>query len=159
MLRVASFPKRRVHPEFCTILLLNMEGKVFWGILTKRLAQFLLSNKYIDTSVQKSRVPGIPGCIKHNSVISKIIEDAEWNQGDLAVLWLDLTNAYGTIPQKLVESMLKVGHVLGKFQQLFHDYFSHFEMCFTSDNFTTNWQNCDFVHSSDEPPCQVSRET
>ncbi len=61
--------------DFCTISLLNVEGKVFFGILAKRLTQFLINNKYIDTSVQKGGVPGVPGCIEHNSVISKIIED------------------------------------------------------------------------------------
>jgi len=30
-------------------------GKVFFGILVKRLTQFLSNNKYIDTSVQKER--------------------------------------------------------------------------------------------------------
>lgn len=125
--------------EFCTVLLLNVEGKVFFGILAKRLTQFLLSNKYNDTSVQKGGVPGILRCIKHNSVISKIIEEAEWNQGDLAVLLLDLTNAYGTLPHKLVESTLKAYHVPEKFQQLLQDYFIHFKLRFSSGDFTTKW--------------------
>ena len=64
--------------------------------------------------MQKGGVPGIPSCIKYNNITSKIIEDAKRNQGDLVVL----TNAYGTVPHKLVESMLKAYHVPEKFQQL-----------------------------------------
>ncbi len=126
--------------DFRTISLLNVEGKVFFGILAKRLTQFLINNKYIDTSVQKGGVPGVPGCIEHNSVISKIIEDAKRNQGDLAVLWLDLTNAYGTVQHKLVDHTLKVYHVPQKVQLLLWNYFGHFKMRFNSGDFTTNWQ-------------------
>ncbi len=58
-------------------------------ILSRRLTQFLPSNSYTDISVQKGGVPGMPGCIEHNSVISKNIEDAKRNQGNLAILRLD----------------------------------------------------------------------
>ncbi|KAI2644044.1 Peptide chain release factor 1 [Labeo rohita] len=42
-------------------------------------------------------VLGVAGCLKHTSIITKSIEDAKKNSGDLAVLWLDLTKAYGRI--------------------------------------------------------------
>lgn len=126
--------------QFCTISLLNVEGKIFFGILASRLTSFLLSNKYIDTPVQKGGVPGVPGCIEHTSVISKIIEDAKRNQGDLAVLWLDISNAYGTIPHKLVDLTLQAYHVPGKVQHLLQEYFNRFRMRFTCGHFTTSWQ-------------------
>ncbi len=93
--------------EFCTISMLNVEGKVFLGILARRMTLFLLSNKYINTSIQKGGVPSVPGCIKHSGVIAKIVQGAKRNQGDVAVPWLDLTNAYATVPYKLVEYTLK----------------------------------------------------
>ncbi|KAK0147793.1 Chloride channel protein 2 [Merluccius polli] len=97
--------------QFRTISLLNVEGKIFFGILARRLTTFMLDNDYMDTSVQKGGVPWVPGCLEHTSVISKMIEDAKRNHGDLTVLWLNLTNAYGTIPHKLVETTLKTYHV------------------------------------------------
>lgn len=126
--------------DFRTISLLNVEGKAFFGILAKRLTQFLINNKYIDTSVQKGGVPGVPGCIEHNTVISEVIKDARRNQGDLAVLWLDLTNAYGTVPHKLVDYTLKAYRIPQKVQLLLQSYFGQFKMCFASGDFTTNWQ-------------------
>ncbi|KAK0138094.1 hypothetical protein N1851_025636 [Merluccius polli] len=82
--------------QFRTILLLNVEGKIFFGILARRLTTFMLDNDYMDTSVQKGEVLGVPGYVEHTSIISKIIEDVKRNHGDLTVLWLDLTNAYRT---------------------------------------------------------------
>lgn len=91
--------------QFRTISLLNVEEKIFLAILARRVTSFLLKNKYIDTSVQKGGVPGVPGCIEHATMITEIIKEAKKNCGDLVVIWLDLPNAYGTIPHKLIEKM------------------------------------------------------
>lgn len=126
--------------QFRTISFLNVEGKIFFGILVSRLTTFLLSNKYIDTSVQNGGVPGVPGCIERTSVISTIIEDAKRNHGDLAVLWLDISNAYGTVPHKLVDLTLHAYHIPGKVQHLLQECFNRFRMQFTCGDFTTSWQ-------------------
>ena len=54
--------------QFRTISLLNVEGKIFFSVLSKRLTNYLLKNNYVDTSVQKGGVPGFSGCIEHTSV-------------------------------------------------------------------------------------------
>lgn len=126
--------------QFRTISLLNVEAKIFLGILAKRLTTFMLDNGYMDTSVQKVGIPGVSGCLEHTSIISEIIEDAKRNKGDLTVLWLDLINAYGTIPHKLVELTLKTYHIPERFQKLLQYYFDRFNMRFTCGDFTTDWQ-------------------
>ncbi|KAK3520024.1 hypothetical protein QTP70_010862 [Hemibagrus guttatus] len=115
---------KQVH----TISLLNAVGKIFHGILAKRLTYFKVDNGYIDTFVQKGGVPGVAGCLEHTSIITKIIEDAKKNHGDLEVLWLDLTNAYGTMPHKLVDLMLKTYHVPENFQNLVQCYYDGLSM-------------------------------
>ena len=72
--------------QFRTISLLNVEGKLFLSILAKRMTRYLLSNGYIDTSVQKGGIPGVSGCIEHTSVITQIIKEARENIGELAVI-------------------------------------------------------------------------
>lgn len=67
----------------------------------------MVDNGYMDTSVQKWGISGVAGYLEHTSIITKIIKDVKKNRGDLAVLWLDLTNAYGTIPQMLVDLTFK----------------------------------------------------
>ena len=45
--------------QFRCISLLNVEGKIFFSLLSRLLVDFLLKNTYIDTSVQKGGVPGM----------------------------------------------------------------------------------------------------
>ena len=97
--------------QFRTISLLNVEGKIFFSVLSRRLSSYLLNNKYIDTAVQRGGVPGFSGCIEHTSAISQLIREAKVNQNDLTVVWLDLANAYGTVPHQLIEITLEHYHV------------------------------------------------
>ena len=75
--------------QFRTISLLNVEGKIFFAILSKRLTSFLTGNSYIDTSVQKEGVPGFSGCVEHTSAITQLIHEAKKGRKDLTVVWLD----------------------------------------------------------------------
>ena len=119
----------------------------------------MMDNGYMDTSVQKGGVPGVAGCLEHTSIITKIIEHAKKNRGNLAVLWLDLTNAFGTIPHKLVDLMLKTYHVPEHFHKLLQHYYDNFNMRFTYGDFMAearsghcHWLHnlSDFVFSSNE---------
>ncbi|XP_038131552.1 uncharacterized protein LOC119776958 [Cyprinodon tularosa] len=125
--------------QFRTISLLSVEGKIFFKILANRLSEYLLRNSYIDTSVQKGGVQGMPGCLEHTGVITQLIREARENRGDLAVLWLDLANAYGSIPHKLVSKALTTYHVPEKITELIRDYYSGFSLRFTTGTTTSAW--------------------
>ncbi|TWW59294.1 hypothetical protein D4764_06G0008240, partial [Takifugu flavidus] len=125
--------------QFRTISLLSVEGKVFFSIVSRRLTEFLLKNNYIDTSVQKGGIPGVPGCLEHNGVVTQLIREAHESKGELAVLWLDLTNAYGSIPHKLVELALHLHHVPSKIKDLILDYYNNFRLRVTSGSVTSDW--------------------
>ena len=81
--------------KFRPISLLNVEGKIFFSVLAARLTKFLISNGYVDTSIQKGGVPGVHGCLEHSSMIWEAIQRAKANRLNLHVIWLDLGNAYG----------------------------------------------------------------
>lgn len=123
--------------QFRVISLLSVEGKIFFSIVARRMTEFLLSNNYIDTSVQKGGVPKVPGCIEHTEVVTQLIREARAGKGDLAVLWLDLANAYGSIPHKLVETSLDRHHVPGKIKDLILNYYSCFSLRVTSGTSTS----------------------
>ncbi|XP_016087054.1 uncharacterized protein, partial [Sinocyclocheilus grahami] len=125
--------------QFRTISLLSVEGKVFFSIVSRRLTEFLLKNNYIDPSVQKGGIPGAPGCLEHTGVVTQLIREAHENRGDLVVLWLDLANAYGSIPHKLVELALHLHHVPSKIKDLILDYYNNFRMRVTSGSETSDW--------------------
>lgn len=126
--------------EFRTISLLNVEGKILLSLLSKRITQFWLANNYIDTSVQKGGIPGVSGCIEHTSVLTQLIKESVKNKGDLTVIWLDLANAYGTLPHKLIELTLTKYFIPPVFREMIMDYYSRFHIRFTTENFTTDLQ-------------------
>lgn len=45
-------------------------------------------------------------CLEHTGEVTQLIWEARESRGDLVALWLDLTNACGSIPHKLVETVL-----------------------------------------------------
>lgn len=125
--------------QFRTISLLSVEGKTFFSIVVKRLTDYLLGNSYIDTSVQKGGIPKVPGCLEHTGVVTQLIREARENKGDLVVLWLDLANAYGSIPHKLVEEALNRHHIPGKFRDLILDYYNSFSLRVSAGYTTSEW--------------------
>ena len=122
--------------QFRTIILLNIEGKIFLAVLAKRMTTYMLDNKYIDIAVQNGGVPGVSGCVDHTSVLTQIIREAKEMKGELAVIWLDLAHAYGSMPHKLVQLTLQRYHVPGKIRQLLESYFDMLELRFTVQNLT-----------------------
>ena len=125
--------------QFRTISLLNVEGKIFFAVLARRLTTYLVANGYIDTSVQKGGIPGFSGCIEHTSTISQLIREAKVNKGDLTVVWLDLANAYGTVPHKLIEKALQHYHIPGKIQAIINNYLEGIHMRFSVEDYETSW--------------------
>ncbi len=94
-------PKKRNSTtinQFRSIALLNVECKQFFSVLARRMTRFLSSNHYIDTSFQKAGFSGFPGCIEHISIIWEQIQRASREKSELHVVWLDLANAYGSVP-------------------------------------------------------------
>ena len=51
--------------QFRPISLLSVLGKIYMGVIGRRAIKFLQENGYVDESVQKAGIPGIPGCIEH----------------------------------------------------------------------------------------------
>ena len=125
--------------QFRTISLLSVECKTFFKIVSIRLMGFLLKNTYIDTSVQKGGVPGVPGCIEHTGVVTQLIREARDSRDHLAVLWLDLASAYGSIPHKLVELSMSRYHVSEKVCNLILDYYNNFSLRVSSGTSISDW--------------------
>ena len=125
--------------QFRIISLLSVEGKIFFSIVAKRLADFFLKNGYIDTSVQKGGIPGIPGCLEHTGVVTQLLREAREYKGDLVVLWLDLANAYGSMPHQLVHETLERHHVPAAVRALILDYYGDFSLRVSAGSTTSEW--------------------
>ena len=126
--------------QFRIISLLNTEIKIFFSLLSRRLSDFILGNGYIDTSVEKGGVAGMPGCLEHTGVLTQLLREAKESKGDLTVLWLDLAKAYESMPHKLVEEALKRHLVPPSVCDLIADYYKNLRLRAYSSTVTSEWQ-------------------
>ena len=94
--------------DFRAIALTNVEGKLFWSLVSQELMLHLVrNNKLIDTSVQKGCMANTPGVWEHVSMVWSALQEARTSKGDIATVWLDIANAYGSIPHQLIFFALK----------------------------------------------------
>ena len=112
--------------QFRIISLLDTECKIFFSILSHHLTKYFIENEYIDKSVQKGDIQRIPDCIEHTGMVTLLLREAKEGNGDLAVLWLDLANANGSILHKLNEEALKWYHIPSATWNLLCDYYAKF---------------------------------
>ena len=126
--------------KFRTISLLNVEGKLYFALWSDRLVTYALANKYIDTSIQKGGVPGVSGCMEHTAILSQLIREAKAEKKGLVVVWLDIANAYGSIPHNLIQIALRRAHAPEGFCKLVESYYADMNIRFTTKEFTTDWQ-------------------
>ena len=56
------------------------------------------------------------------------------------VTWLDISNAYGSIPHKLIRKALESAHVSKEMIELISNYYCDPKIRFATKHFTTDWQ-------------------
>ena len=108
--------------------------------MSRRLPDFILGYGYIDSSVQKGGVAGMPDCLEHTRVLTQLLGEAKESKGDMTVLWLDLANAYGSMPNKVLEEALNIHHVPPSVCDLIADYYNNFRLRACSSTVTSEWQ-------------------
>ncbi|XP_063054019.1 uncharacterized protein LOC134448252 [Engraulis encrasicolus] len=129
--------------QFRIISLLCIESKIFFSAISRRLCTYLARNTYVDTSVQKGGISGMPGCVEHTGVVTQLIREARENKGNLSVLWLDLANAFGSIPHQLVQLTLVKHHVPSRCRDLIADYYNNFRMRVSAGATPSSWHKVD----------------
>ena len=116
-------------------------GKIFFGIIAKRMMRFVLNNKFINISIQKAEIPGFSGCIKHTSMLWDRIKVARDNKSpELHVIWLNLENAYGSVRHPLIEKAMDFFWIPEDIRKLISGYHKCTYMRFSKAKYFTNWQ-------------------
>ena len=92
---------------------------------------FMVFNGYLDTSVQKAFVPGVPGCLEQYTKLSAAISEAYKNHRSLTVCWLDLANAYGSVHHSLIDYALKHYHAPPCFHRVVSHLYTDLKATFT----------------------------
>lgn len=101
--------------------MLNVESKILFCIVAKRLSNFLL--RHVSAEGRDTRNFWLPGTHRRGNLTH---QGSETGQRGSGVLWLDCTNAYGLIPHKLVEAALERHQAPKKVKHLILDYDSKF---------------------------------
>ena len=130
---MCTYPKKKNSKDishFRSISLLNVKGKIFFAILASSFIRYFLINGYIDTSVQKVGVCRTVGCSEFGNMIWEAIQKA--NKKDLDVIWLDLANAYESVPYQMY-------HIPEEISKMQGTYLDCFLMPFTTKYYTINW--------------------
>ncbi|KAI8513341.1 hypothetical protein Bbelb_099800 [Branchiostoma belcheri] len=87
-----------------------------------------------------TQATGFPGCTEHANTIWSQIQIARRQKEDLHVVWLDLANAYGSIPHKVIRYALDFFWVPVEIRQMIENYFSDFRLCISTRDYVTKWQ-------------------
>ena len=78
----------------------------------------------MNKSVQKGCMDKVPGCWDHISIVWAALKEAKSKNLSLATIWLDIANAYGSIPHKLIIFALHRYGVSPKWIHLIETYYS-----------------------------------
>ena len=114
VLHLLGKPAAKLDPSlpsnFRPIALTSCVGKLYTAILKTRWTQFMIANGYLNTAVQKAFVDGDSGCTEHHIKLLSLIQEARQKHKSLAVCWLDLANAFGSVHHQLIRFSLEHYH-------------------------------------------------
>jgi len=90
------------------ISLQNCLYKIYAAIIAKCIASWAISEGVISTS-QKGFLP-YEGCFEHSFLLQACLQDSRRKKKNVAIAWLDLKNAFGSVPiDHLLHSMEELG--------------------------------------------------
>ena len=126
--------------DFRPISLLNVEGKLFFSLVSKRLENHIITkNKIINTSIQKGCMEKVPGCWEHMSLAWSALKNSKSGKGNLSAIWLDVANAYGSVPHQLIFFALKRYGVPSAWIDLVQAYYNGLWSKSFSDSAPSGW--------------------
>ena len=79
--------------------------KMYTGCLAQRLSQWIREHKVLS-SCQKGFLP-FDGVFEHNFVLQERLDQARKSRQDLVIAWLDIANAFGSVPHEAITTSLK----------------------------------------------------
>ena len=109
--------------------------------MASQLNTCLNSNDCINTTMQKGGLKHMSGCIENTATIWDRMKESREARGNVSVVWLDLANAYGAVPQPLNWKALKAFHENQGIVKMLQQYVGGFKMHFMTEDYMTSWIN------------------
>ena len=90
--------------NFRPIALMSCIHKLLMGILAKRLTRWSIDAGILSPE-QKSARP-TEGCYEHTYILKSLVGQARRNKKKLSLAWLDIRNAFGSVPHAVILTTL-----------------------------------------------------
>ena len=71
-----------------------------------------------------------------------MLQDAKRNGKPIVTTWLDLQNAYGTVPHNLIQFALEWYHVPEHIRKIIFNYYDELFIRVKTEDWTTDWIKC-----------------
>ena len=125
-------------PEnFRPIALTPCISKLLSGILKERWLRHMRANNYLNSDLQKAFLPTIPGVTEHQAKLAAVIRTARQRKRSLAIAWLDIANAYGSVHHSLIQFSLAHYHAPPEFCRLLHSWYTGLSATISSSEWST----------------------
>lgn len=127
--------------SFRRILVIPNIVSQFHRILNSRLDTFMRHNMIIDTNIQKGGISGIKyGMIQQIYKIKHIISCANTMNKSCAVMFVDITDAYGSLSLNRLYQILETYSINKKFIDYVREYYSHLKYFYGDNKRIIDWE-------------------
>ena len=110
--------------NFRLVALTPTVSKLLSEILRDRWLRYMWDNNYLDPNIRKAFLPTVPGVSEHQAKLAAIFKSAKRMKRSLAVAWLDIANAYGSVHHALIQFSVAHYHAPPEFCILLQSWYS-----------------------------------
>ena len=115
-----------------------MVGKLFHKIISFRLEDYLQKNDVINTSIQKGFISSVPRVFEHIYLLSAILQDSTSIRKPVMITFLDMKNAFGSVPHQLLFDMLRAVRVPSSVLNYVESFYSQLFVIVATRNWETS---------------------
>ena len=124
--------------NFRPIALTSAISKLLSSILKDRWLGHMRVNNYLNPDLQKAFLPTIPGVVEHQAKLAAVIKSARRSKRSLAIAWLDIANAYGSVHHSLIQFSLAHYHAPPEFCKLMRSWYTDLSATISTDEWSTD---------------------
>ena len=131
--------------SFRVVLTIPIIMNHFHRILSIRLSDYLLKNNYIDINIQKGGINGnkMP-LLQQIYKVKSVIKEANKSNKKLAMMFLDVSNAYGNLSLPVLYQIMRKYHIEDQFITYVKNYYDNFQYYIKTKEWSTDlikWSN------------------